>query len=127
VEAVGPGDDVALEQLRVAVGVGEPDAGGVGVDVLGGDVGDLEEQRRAAVELGLDEVLGDLGLPVDPDGAAAQLREVELVAGARVLQVDPVVLEALAVQPVADAGVGERVDGVLLEDAGADPGLDVLP
>ena len=30
-------------------------------------------------------------------------------------------------QPVADAGVDQRVDGVLLEDAGADARLDVLP
>ena len=104
VEAVGAGDDVALEHLRVAVGVGEPDARGVGVDVLGGDVGDLEQQRRAAVELGLDQVLGDLGLAVDPDRAPAQLGEVQLVPGAGVLQVDAAVLQALALQPVADAG-----------------------
>ena len=111
----------------VAVGVGEADPRAVGVDVLGRDVGDLEQQRRAAVQLRLDQVLGDLGLAVDPDRAAAQRREVQLVPGARVLQVDAAVLEALAVQPVADAGVDERVDGVLLEDAGADAGLDVVP
>ena len=46
--------------------------------------------------------------------------------GAGVLQVDAAVLEALALQPVADAGLGERVDGVLLEDAGADARLDVV-
>ena len=46
---------------------------------------------------------------------------------AGVLQVDAVVLEALAVQPVAEADVGERVDCVLLEDPGPDPGLDVVP
>ena len=126
VEAVGAGDDVALEHLRVAVGVGEPDPGAVGVDVLGRDVGDLEQQRRAAVQLRLDQVLGDLGLAVDPDGAPAQLREVQLVPGAGVLQVDAAVLEALALQPVADAGLGQRVDGVLLEDAGADARLDVV-
>jgi hypothetical protein len=36
-----------------------------------------------------------------------------------------VVLEALPVQPVAQAGLGQGVDGVLLEDARSDPGLDV--
>ena len=103
-EAVGAGDDVALERLGVAVGVGEPDPRGVGVDVLGGDVGDLEQQRRAAVQLSLDQVLGHLGLPVDPHRAPAELGEVQLVPGARVLQVDAAVLQALALQPVADAG-----------------------
>jgi hypothetical protein len=49
------------------------------------------------------------------------------VAGARVLQVDAVVLETFAVEAVAESGTGERVDGVLFEDAGADPRLDVLP
>ena len=46
--------------------------------------------------------------------------------GAGVLQVDAAVLQALALQPVADAGVDQRVDGVLLEDAGADARLDVV-
>src|SRR4051812_18597809 len=81
-------------------------AGAVGVDVLGPYVGDLEQQRGAAVELGLDQVLGHLGLAVHPHRSRAQLREVELVPGARVLQVDAAVLHALALQPVADSGRG---------------------
>ena len=109
-----------------AVGVGEPDPRAVAVDVLRDDVGDVEQQRRAAVQLRLDQVLGDLGLPVDPHRAPAELGEVQLVPGAGVLQVDAAVLQALALQPVADAGGDERVDGVLLEDAGADAGLDVV-
>jgi hypothetical protein len=47
------------------------------------------------------------------------------VAGARVLQIDAVVLEAVTVQAFADADVGEGVDGVLLEDPRPDAGLDV--
>ena len=124
-EAVGAGDDVALEHLGDAVGVGEPDAGGVAVDVLGNDVGDLEQQRRAAVELRGDEVLDHLGLAVDPDRAAAELGKVQLVPGARVLQVDAPVFQALPVQPVPETDVGQRVHGVLFEDAGANAGLDV--
>ena len=102
-EAVGARDHVALEHLRVALGVGEPDPRGVAVDVLRDDVGDLEQQRRAAVQLRGDEVLDHLGLPVDPHRAPAEVDEVELVPGAGVLQVDAVVLQALAAQPVADA------------------------
>ena len=42
------------------------------------------------------------------------------------LQVDAVVAQALAVQPLPHAGLGQQVDRALLEDAGADAGLDVV-
>ena len=49
-----------------------------------------------------------------------------MVALAVELEVDAAVDDALAVQPLADAGVAEQVDRALLEHAGADPLLDVL-
>jgi hypothetical protein len=42
------------------------------------------------------------------------------------LDLDPVVDEALTLQPVADADVDEEVDRPLLEDAGANAVLDVV-
>ena len=116
-----------MQHLRVAVGVGEPDPRRVVVDVLRGHVGDCEQQWRAPVKLGLDEILRHFGLAIDPDLAAAELGEVQVVPGARVLQVDAVVGEALALQPVTDAGVDQRLHRVLLKDARADAGLDVVP
>ena len=43
-----------------------------------------------------------------------------------VLQVDAVVAQALPVQPLPHAGLGEQVDRALLEDPGADAGLHVV-
>ena len=48
---VGAGDDVALEALRVAVRSVKRDGGPVGPRSSHRDVGDLEEQRRATVQL----------------------------------------------------------------------------
>ena len=45
---------------------------------------------------------------------------------ARPLQEDPVVLQPLALEPAADAGLDEQVDGALLEHPGPDPRLDVV-
>ena len=42
------------------------------------------------------------------------------------LELDPVVDDPLALQPLADAGRDEQVDRALLEHPGADPLLDVL-
>jgi hypothetical protein len=127
VEPVGPDDDVALHGAADAVLVGERDRRPVGGDVVHRGVTDVEEQLLAVGEPCRDEVLDDLGLPVDPHRPAAQRGEVEVVPLPRPLQVDPVVAQALAGHPLPDAGLGEDVDRTLLEDAGPDPRLDVRP
>ena len=53
-------------------------------------------------------------------------REVDAVALALELQLDAVVDEPLAPQPLADARLDQEVDRALLEHAGADAALDVL-
>ena len=77
-----------------------------------------------------DQVLLHLGLPVDPHRAAGEVDEVEVVPLAVPtvvpLQVDAAVLVALALEPVGQPDLAQQVDGRLLEDAGADPGGDVL-
>jgi hypothetical protein len=42
------------------------------------------------------------------------------------LELDPVVDEPFAVEPLGDTGLREQLHRALLEDAGADPVLDVL-
>ena len=69
----------------------------------------LEAQLAAGLEPRGDQVLDHLLLPVDGDRApAGQLGEVDPVALAAEAQLDAVVEHALALQPVADAGVGEH-------------------
>ena len=95
--------------------------------VLDGDVVDLEEERRAGLEPGRDQVLDHLGLAVDDDRpAAGELAQRDPVPLAVELELDPVVDDPLAPQAVADPGRDEQVDGALLEHAGPDALLDVL-
>ena len=99
----------------------------VGLEVVDADPLDLEQKRQPAPEPCGDQVLDHLGLAVDDDRASAgQLAERDAVALSVELQLDPVVDDPLALQPVADAGAHEQVDGALLEHAGADAVLDVV-
>ncbi len=125
-EAVAAGDEVALELPWLAL-VLEADPGAVAVEVVDGDAGGLEEQRRAAREARLDQILDDLGLAVDDDRAAAgELAQRNAVPLAVELQLDAVVHESLAPHALADACPVEQVDRALLEHAGADALLHVL-
>ena len=58
--------------------------------------------------------------------APGQLGDRDVLRVTRPAQVDAVVLEALAREPLADAELVHQVDGVLLEQTGADPALDVV-
>ena len=125
-EAVAAGDDVALERLPLAR-VRERDARRVGREAVERDVGDLEAGFAAVAQARGDEVLDDLLLAVDRDRPpAGEPAEVDAVALAVEAQLDAAVDERLAVQTVAEAGVGEQLDRALLEDARADAVLDVL-
>ena len=124
-EAVAAGDEVALELVRPAL-VLERDPGPVGLEAVHGDLARLEEQRLAGVAADPDQILHDLGLAVDRDRPpAGQLGERDAVAAALEAQLEALVDEPLAVQALADAGLGQDVDRALLEDAGTDALLDV--
>ena len=66
VEPVAACDHVALELVRLAF-VAVPDSRAIGVEIVQLDVVDLEEERCAVAEPGLDQILDDLGLAVDDD------------------------------------------------------------
>ena len=125
VEAVAACDHVALELLPRAL-VGEREPRPVGLQVRHRDVADLEEQRPAAVQPRLDQILDHLGLPVDDDRLAGQLVEGDPVPLAVELELDPVVDDPLALHPPAHAGLRQQVGGPLLEHARANARLDVV-
>ena len=73
-----------------------------------------------------DEVLDDLVLPVHGDGLPGQGLEVDAVALVLEEQLDALVHHPFAVQPIGQPGLGEQIDGPVLEDAGPDTVLDVF-
>ena len=90
------------------------------------DVGHLEANVATAIEQGADQVLHDLLLTVDRDVPAGQPGHVDVMVATVVSQVDPGVLESLAVETLGDVQVAQDVDRVLLEQPGPHALLDVL-
>ena len=122
--AVAAGDKVAVETDRTAI----RDEGEEGVlaieaarlDRLGFIVG------RAALGLApLDEVAGQLGLPVDGDMLAGQRLEIDAMAVAGEGEREAVVAKRLGRQALSRAGLGQHVDRSLLQHAGAHARQDV--
>ena len=101
-------------------------AGGPDSMSLGSDALDLEPEVAAALQQRRDQVLDDLLLSVDRHVPAGQLGDLDVLGVALPAQVDAVVLEPLAGQPLADPQVVHQLDRVLLEQAGADAPLDVV-
>ena len=125
-EAVASRDRVAGQLVCLPV-VLVRDPGRVGLDVVQLDIAHLEQDRDAAIEQRLREVLDDLLLTVDRDVPAGQAGHVDVVVLLVVAEVDAVVLEAFAVEAIGDVELAQQVDGVLLEQPGPDALLDVLP
>ena len=93
---------------------------------MNADVGDLEMQFATAVQKRRDQILDHLLLAVDRDVAAGQLCDLDVLRAALAPEVDAVVHEAFAIQPLAHVERSQQVDGVLLEQAGADAALEVV-
>ena len=124
-EAVAAGDEVAVDRALLAIDV-EADGRTVAVDVAHAHVVRLEDDLVAGGEARGDEILHDLVLAVDGDGAAAgELAQGDAVAHAVELEVEPLVDEPFAVHALAHADAAQQVDRRLLEHAGAQPVLDV--
>src|SRR5690606_30624887 len=84
------------------------------------DVADVEQQRPPCRLARGDEVLDDLALAIDRDGASTrQPRHVDAMAGTAEGEVNALVTHALAREPVAHSHLVQQVDGALFEDAGS--------
>src|SRR5207302_4903385 len=71
-------------------------------------------------------VLHDLRLAVDDDRPPRQLVQRHVMALAVELEMDAAVHDALPLQPLADAGLAEELDGALFEHSRADAVLAVV-
>ena len=83
-------------------------------------------QVAAALQPRRDQVLDHLLLAVDRHVAAGQLGDLDVLRAALTPQVDAVVDEAFAIEPLGHVELSQQVDGVLLEQPGADPALEVV-
>src|SRR5262245_65933799 len=89
---------------------------------------DLEDYLCARVDPRIDQVLDDLGLAVDRDGApAGQFMHIDAMATPAKTQFDAVVDEPLSPHPLADARFVEDVHRALLQQARPDHALHILP
>ena len=83
------------------------------------DIFDLEQDGRAGREAGGDEVLHDLLLAVDGDALAGELGEVDAVPVAVDGDLDPMMDEGLAIEPLGQAEPAQELDRRLLQHPGA--------
>jgi len=124
--AVAAGDRLAAYLVPRAGGIGVAEHRTVAVQVAQADIGNLELYLAASRQPGPDQVLDDLRLRVDRHPApAGQVAEVDVVPFPGELQVDPAVLQALGVEPLAQAGRAEQLDGARLEQPRPLPRLAV--
>ena len=132
--------DVAADAME-AVAAGDEVAG----DLAGGILATVTDQRLPAGEAGErdvahlemdgaaggeacgDQILDQLVLAIDRDALAAGERgKVDPVSVPGEADLDPVMGQALAPHPFAQAGRDEDVDGSLLEHPGANAVLDIV-
>ena len=99
--------------------------GDASLEVMNGDVGRLEQDLPAIGESARNQVLDHLLLAVDGDALPDQLLEIDVVQRAVEAEVDAVVEQALALQPLADAGIDQEVARPVLDQPGADAALDI--
>ena len=124
-EAVAAGDEVA-DQLALGAGLPVAELWPCGLDVVDVDVRSLPDDRTVAGEARGDQVPGHLGLAVDGDGLAGEVAEVDANAPAADGDLDAVVHQPFAIQPLGDAGLFHQSDRSLLEHAGTNAGLDIV-
>ena len=108
------------------VRVDEPDQRRIPVHTTDFGVLHPEPDVAAVPVSGVGEVDENIRLRVQPAGRIDQGSEVDTVASSVKAQVDAVVLVAVGVHPVADAGIDDRLDHAVLEDAGPVRCLDLL-
>ncbi len=130
VKTVAPGDEVADHFLRIAVRAEENlrmRVGAGNAEVVHGQVLGLEKDAATGGQARVEEVRDNLVLRIDDDCLAARkFLEIDAVTAPAEAQFHAVVIQALALQPLAHARFDHQVGGALFEHAGADALLDIL-
>jgi len=97
-------------------------------EVMHADAFNLEQDLAASGDAGIGQIFDDLVLGVDGDSfSTGQVFEIDTMAVAMEAQLDSIVNQALTLHPLAHAHFHEQVNRALLQHAGADSFLNVLP
>ena len=130
VEAVAPGNEVAVEGTRIAIFF-EADLrvrrGARTVKIVDAGVRNLKIYWRTGIEASLGEIFDDFMLGVNGDAfTGGEVREIDMVRAAVESEIDAMVDEADLVKARTEAEAVHQVDSSLLEHSGADALFDVL-
>ncbi len=125
-EPIASGDEIAGHLARLAV-LAETDRGLRRIEFVHADVANLEENLPACVQPGADQIFDHLVLSIDRDRATAgELMEVDVMVTPAEAQVEAVMNEAFALQPLADTRLDQQVNRALFEHPRADALFDML-
>src|ERR1700681_728053 len=125
-KTVAAGDNVARE-LDLLAASNEHHLWRARIDVGDSDIADLEHDLATGVDACADQVPDDLLLPVDRDAAATGQRgHVDAMPLAAEAKLDPVVNQALALQPRADTGIIQQIDAALFQHTCPNAMLDIV-
>ena len=126
VKAVAPGDEIAADLVRHGVQL-KTHARLRRRDLVHRHVLDVEIEGPARRPARRDQILHHFVLAVDGDRpTAGEFREVDPMPCAGEGDIQPLVAQAFAIQPIADARVAQEIDRALLEHPGAHALDDVI-
>ncbi len=86
----------------------------------------FEQQRPAVSQPSLHQILHDFLLAVDGDALVDQRLEIDAAQVAIDADINAPMQDAFALHPFADADVGQKIGGPVLDQSGADAVLDVI-
>jgi hypothetical protein len=126
-EAVATGDEIASDLTSLVI-LAKVDRGFSALQLLQPDHLSLEVHLAAGIQLGLDQVFDDFLLAVDRDSAALrQLEHIDAMPPAVEAQLDSVMDQAFALQPIAQASFDQQIHRALFQYAGSHPLFTVRP
>src|SRR5271170_2925148 len=127
VRAVASGDEIASDLLAFP-GLDVAQKRSLPIRAVDRNVSGFIDDRRAGALTRIPQVLGQFGLAIDHDLlAAGQSEKVYAMAPAVEGEIETLVRQAFTAHALAQADLGEKIDGALFQHAGPDPRFDIGP
>ena len=124
-KAIATGNVIAIDLLRTAV-VLEADLRFLRLQVMNGDVVDLEQQRPVVGQTAFDQIFHNFLLPIDGDPLVHQRLEIDPLQIPVDADIDAPMQHALVLQTLAHSYIGEQIGGPMLDQPRANPVFDIF-